>query len=474
MIERLEDVLRKGEGIDIEFKKSKNTLNKDVYETVCAFLNRNGGDLILGVDDNGNIEGIEENVIDKIKNDFITSINNPQKLTPPAYLSIEEFKIEGKLILHVYIPESSQVHKCNGKIFDRNQDGDLDISNSTDLVANMYIRKQKGFSENEIFPYAYMEHLKVELIEKVRKMAVIRNADHPWKDMNNEELLRSAGLIQNDFKTGKQGLTLGCILLFGKDETINSVAPQHKTDAILRQINLDRYDDRDDIRCNLIESYDRLMKFIEKHLSDPFYLDKDVRISVRNNLFREVIANTLIHREYSNHFPAKFIIGNDDVIIENGNKTNGFGEININNFTPFPKNPNIARVFKEIGWADELGSGIKNLIKYCKIYSNSQPVFIEGDIFKTIIEMNRVDKKASDKRASEKNERKKANEKKRTKKIIEYIKENGSINTAKAMEILGLGKTRTYEILLKMANDNIIHMEKAGRGTKYIMANTDE
>lgn len=62
--------------------------------------------------------------------------------------------------------------------------------------------------------------------------------------------------------------------------------------------NLDRYDDRDDIRCNLIESYDRLMHFVKKHLDDPFYLEGDVRVSVRNKLFREVVANILIHREY--------------------------------------------------------------------------------------------------------------------------------------------------------------------------------
>ena len=316
-----------------------------MYDTVCAFLNRTGGDLILGVGDNGTIVGIDKDSIEKIKNDFITSVNNPQKLMPSAYLSVEEYEINGKLILHIYIPESSQVHRCNGKIFDRNQDGDLDITNSTELVVNMFIRKQKGFSENEIIPYASMNDLKIEIIEKVRKMATIRNSEHPWKNMNNEELLRSAGLIHNDLRTGNKGFTLACILLFGKDEAINSVASYHKTDAILRRINIDRYDDRDDIRCNLIESYERLMTFVEKHLSDPFYLEGDARISVRNNLFREVVANTLIHREYSSHYSARLIINNENIVIENGNRAHGFGEINIDNFMPFPKNPNIARVF---------------------------------------------------------------------------------------------------------------------------------
>ncbi len=57
----------------------------------------------------------------------------------------------------------------------------------------------------------------------------------------------------------------------------------------------------------------------------------------------------------------------------------------LKDFTPFPKNLTIARIFKEIGLADELGSGVRNLLKYGKIYSGKDPVFIEDDIFKIIV-----------------------------------------------------------------------------------------
>ena len=45
----------------------------------------------------------------------------------------------------------------------------------------------------------------------------------------------------------------------------------------------------------------------------------------------------------------------------------------------------IAKFFKEIGWVDELGSGVRNIYKYNRIYSGADPEFIEGDVFKTII-----------------------------------------------------------------------------------------
>jgi len=86
--------------------------------------------------------------------------------------------------------------------------------------------------------------------------------------------------------------------------------------------------------------------------------------------------------------PAKFIIDENRVYIENSNKPNGIGAIDPDNFSPYPKNPIIAKFFKEIGWVDELGSGVRNIYKYNKIYSNADPKFIEGDIFKTIIPLN--------------------------------------------------------------------------------------
>jgi len=274
-----------------------------------------------------------------------------------------------------------------GKIFDRNDDGDLNVTTNPSHIARLYLRKQTTYSENMIFPFATPDDLRHDLIAQVRIRAKNENGgSHPWFKMSDEALLHSAQLFKKDLQTGKEGLTLAAILLFGKDETILNALPHHRTDAILRRENLDRYDDRDDIRTNLIDSYDRLMAFVAKHLPDPFFLDGDVRASLRNKIFREAVANILIHREYSNGFPAKMIVGLNRVVFENANRPHGHGLINPETFTPFPKNPIIARVFKEIGFADELGSGVRNLFKYTGIYSKGgTPQLIEDDIFRTII-----------------------------------------------------------------------------------------
>ncbi len=383
--------IKSGEGLTVEFKQCQNGLSKDVYETVCSFLNRHGGTLLLGISDKGTVTGIAADAVEQIRKDFVTAINNPQKINPPAYLSIEEIALKGKSVLQIYIPESSQVHRCNGRIYDRNEDGDFDITDHTRLVTELYHRKQTTYSENKIYPFAGLKDMRTDLIARCRKQASVFREGHPWSGMDDLGLLKSAQLYQTDPETGKSGITLAGILLLGKDTLILSTIPHHRTDLILRKVNLNRYDDRDIVETNLIESYERIMAFVAKHLPDPFYLEGDTRISIRDSIFREVASNILIHREYMNPFPAKFIIESTQVRTENSNKPHGFGAINPTSFTPFPKNPVIARFFRQIGRADELGSGLRNMMKYGKKYGNKLPQLIEGGIFQITISIPCID-----------------------------------------------------------------------------------
>jgi len=63
-------IINRGEGISVEFKSSQTKLNKDVFESVCAFLNRHGGHLFLGIADDKTICGVDDHVVYPIINDY--------------------------------------------------------------------------------------------------------------------------------------------------------------------------------------------------------------------------------------------------------------------------------------------------------------------------------------------------------------------------------------------------------------------
>lgn len=136
-------------------------------------------------------------------------------------------------------------------------------------------------------------------------------------------------------------------MLLGKDRVISDIVPAYMTDALLRRVNVDRYDDREVIQTNLIESYEQLMEFGRKHLQDKFFLEGDQRKSLRKIITREMIANTLIHREYTSPYQARFVIERNRMYIANANRCTKQGLITPDNLEPQSKNPVIAS-FSEI------------------------------------------------------------------------------------------------------------------------------
>jgi len=385
----MKTILEIGETIAVEFKRCGNGIESDVYETVCSFLNRFGGDIFLGVLDDGTVSGISEKAApDMIKN-FISCISNPALFTPTVYLSPKIIWYEGKTIIHIHVLPSAEVHSYKKIIYDRVDDADVKVT-ATAQIAQMYIRKQEIFTERKVYPYVKKEDLRLDLLPKLRVMAENKSngQGHPWSSITDDELLRSARLYSMDRVTGEQGFNLAAVMLLGRDDVILDIVPAYVTDALLRRKNVDRYDDREIIQTNLIESYERLMEFGRKHLLDKFFLEEDQRKSLRNIITREMIANILIHREYTSSYQAKFVIEKDRMYIENANRASQSAVITPDNMEPSPKNPIIAAFFRNIGYADQLGSGVRNLFKYSKFYSGKDPEFMEGDIFRIIVPLN--------------------------------------------------------------------------------------
>ena len=409
--EKLLQLIRNGENYQIEYKEAWNQLPKSLFDTVCSFSNREGGDIFLGVHDTGVILGVDPASAAKLITDFGTLANNKDKIFPPAFLRAVEYVYlsdgsfsardkKGKLIqeksgehhiLHIHIPVSPSVMRHKSRIFDRNGDADLDITDLPDQVYQCYARKQSTYFVNKVYPHWNVKDLRKDLIDRARDLAVIRNrrdtgnGSHPWENMEDEEMLRTSSLILTD-ERGRTGITLAGILLFGTDNMIASACAHHKTDCIYRVYNLDRYDDRDVIDpTNLLDSYERMFDFGQKHLNDLFVLDGIQSVSARDAILREIISNSLAHRDYSSGYVAKMIIERDRIVVENGNRAHGFGVLDIRTFEPFAKNPPISKIFREIGYADELGSGMRNSYKYTKLYSGEEPEFIEGDVFRIII-----------------------------------------------------------------------------------------
>jgi len=389
-IEDIHKILSEGEGLKIEFKKAINSVPGSLYETVVSFSNTDGGTIVLGAENDGTVIGIESGATGQMQTDIVTALNSIDCISPPIFLQPEIHKHPGGILLVLQIPVSSQVHEHAGKTYIRESDADIDVTGNQSVIADLYHRKRTFFSEGEIYDHLAMSDLDEGLFDKARTLIRNYRSDHPWLLSDNLQMLKDSILWKKDFATGKEGFTLAAALIFGKDQTIQSILPAYKVEAIVRIKNKDRWDDRIALRTNLIDTYLQLKDFINKHLPEKFFIEGDQRIDLRDKIFREVIGNVIVHREYANALSTDLIITEHEVTFTNPNKPLFLGPMDPSSFNPFAKNPNIRKYFTAFGWADEIGSGIRNTYKYLPLYAPKlEPVFIENDIFKTEIPLQR-------------------------------------------------------------------------------------
>ena len=437
------EIIREGEGIKTEFKVARNKLPKSLFETVCAFLNTKGGIILLGVDDNGKITGVDNKSVLQLKKDIANLSNNPEKLLPAIMLNIYELKIDAQIIIVIEVPESSQVHKTAKNIFIRNNDGDYKISHPVQ-IAKIVNRKQNYHSAQRVFTYVKFEQLSRELIKKAKNLIRLNNPENHWTELDNKEFLVRAGFYKVD-DTGNKGYTLAAILFFGTDELIQSMVPAYKFEALLRKENIDRYDDRITIRTNLLDAYDLLMSFIEKHLNDPFYLEGTTRISLRSKIFRELVANIIAHREYLSPAQAYINIFKDKIEFVNPNNPTVFGKIEPEQFTPLAKNPTISKLMLQMGMVEEVGSGMRNTYKYLPYYAKGASIeFIDEDLFKTIVYLGNDSGKSSGKSSG---------------KILDLIKQDENITIPQIAEYLNITTRGVEKQIAALKKQGILKRE---------------
>jgi ATP-dependent DNA helicase RecG len=460
--ETLAEILAIGETTNVEFKRCGQQPERDTFETVCSFANTFGGSIFLGVEDDGTVVGVNAGNLLPVKRNVINVVNNPRLFDSPVALEFEELDYYGKPVLRLWVPPSPNMHRFKGEIYERLEDSDV-VVRSASRLAEICIRKQGLYTEQRVYKHVAASDLKLEMLDGMRERAARKRPDHEWARLDDESLMRSAGLFGKDYSTGDEGFNLAAVLLLGKDEVIRSVCPPYKTDAIWRVDPDSRYDDRLVVRCNLVEAYDLLADFCRKHMPDRFALEGDSSISLRDIIVREVVANCLIHREFTSPYPARVVIDGSTLRTENASKAMFAGPITPTGFSPLPKNPIISSFFSSVGLAEELGSGTRNLFKYSPRYSGMEPELVEGTVFTARVPVYRPSAPGSGETEGSPSPLNLEDE------IARLVAERGSLSVAEAVEA-GYPRRSAQRAIAKLVDRGIVEPVGNTRSRRYVLA----
>jgi len=177
--------------------------------------------------------------------------------------------------------------------------------------------------------------------------------------------------------------------------------------------------------------------------------------------------------------------------VENANRASKEGIITVDNLEPNPKNPIIAAFFRNIGYADQLGSGVRKLFKYSKYYSGRDPQFVEDDVFRIVVPLDDeysfdysiiIDKdnenasadkvtSSADKMPISADEVPINTLSEQQKKVLHFAKENGQITSHQVELLLEVKQRRARSILGKLVDMGVLERLGAYRNTVYTLKN---
>ena len=392
-----------GENSEIEFKKAKNSVPKDLWETYSAMANTNGGTIVLGVeerfdkDEKFDISGVES--VEKMLKDFWSTING-NKVSKNILMeeNVEVININHKKVIKIEVPRASYIDKpiylnsnpYNGT-YKRNYEGDYKCSQD-EVNAMFRDASEKGF-DSSILEYYDMDDLDMPTVNRYRNRFSVINLNHVWHNLSDEEFLIQLGAMDKDRKTKKVWLTVAGLLMFGKSVSIRSYFPYFDLDY-LKMVDVDedlRYNERFTIdgrwESNLFNFFTVVINKLSEDIPIPFKLNGITRIDDTHvhRAIREAFVNAIVHGDYSVQGTLRIKKFKDRFEFYNP----GCLKIPVADIykggTSKCRNPFIQKMFRMIGFGENIGSGFFKILKAWKEQQWAVPILEERFVTNEVV-----------------------------------------------------------------------------------------
>ena len=359
----LADVIARGEGATIEFKRS---LTKDVGRGLCAFANASGGTVLLGVSDAGKIVGVANH--NRLKSRVSSTARSAD---PPIEVEVESV---GDVLRVIVPPQKRKPYSFGGRFFMRDGASSRQMSNA-EVEELFYAAGRLHFDRKPCPDFSIENDLDDETWARFSRRAKVPES------MDRMVALRNLGLLDNDDRMTHAGAWL-----LARDIR-RFTTSAHVSCALFMGAEKVRILDRRDFHGDVPAMVDDAVAWILTKINVEFIIrrvQREERPELPEEALREAVANAVAHRDYRSTANVQIYVFKDRVeVVSPGGLPAGMREADLG-AKSMPRNPLLFGMLYRMDVVENIGSGIRRIRDLCREHDVAEPVIDVSEHWVTV------------------------------------------------------------------------------------------
>jgi ATP-dependent DNA helicase RecG len=377
------------ESLTCEFKSDRKCLpDRDLIEAAVCMANGEGGEIYLGVEDDGRVTGLHQD--HRFLDGMAALIAN--RTQPALRVSVEQLEVDGLAVARISVPKCGQPVATSEGLLKRRR---LQANGQPECVPYLpheFASRQASFGLLDVSAQAAAGALASDLdpIERARLRQFIErfNGDRALLELDDAQLDAALGLTVRTPAGYLPSLT--GLLLIGNEASLRALVPTHEIAFQILEGEEVRFNEFS--RAPLLRAFEWVETLFKPLNTEREFQSGLFRVPVPrldHRAFREAIANAITHRDYALRGAVHIRLSGDTLTISN---PGGFVEgVTLNNLLttePRPRNPALADALKRIGLVERTGRGVDLIYRGLLRYGRHVPDFSQSDSHSVVLSLS--------------------------------------------------------------------------------------
>lgn len=470
-LQEIKEIIQNGENLSVEFKSDLTRLSDSALVTAIVGLsNTEGGYLLLGVEDNGDVTGLHK----KHQNTSGLSGLVANRTVPSLNIKSQIIEIDSVNIAVITVPKANGIiATSDGLIQQRRLKAD-GTPESIPFHPHDFMQRQSSLQVIDPSAIA-MQDISADQLDPLQRQR-LRNAikryggDNSLSNLDDDQLDGALQLVVE--KNGERHPTLTGLLLLGTPELLKHHLPSHEVAfQVLSGTNVKV---NEFFKRPLLETFEEVELLFRARVNEEEIDIGLFRTSIpdyNRQAFREAFVNALVHRDYHRLGMVQVRLDDTGLTISSAG---GFVEgVNIENLlvvSPRSRNPLLADVMKRIGLAERTGRGIDRIFEGMLRYGRPAPDYSMSDNSTVSVFMSNASADIEFVRMIIEQEEKTGDMPIDSLIILSRLRDERRLTTANFISSIQKSEAQVRAILERLTETGLIEAHSQGRGRSYTLS----